>query len=192
MAPSKRARAADSSDGGSQPTKFRKSAAAARRDMLEGGGLLQSSKRVVAKDVLSHTKVPNKSRQIYTRNETQSRLLKLPSEVRNQIWDLVIGSNTVHVWSQSTEVNSLKTDRSLCRSVCQREESEKEEAKNIKTAHDTQKQAGYHERHDSCKHANQLRAYNTKDQLTTTSMNLALLQVCRQIHNDISQQHLLF
>ena len=138
--------------------------------------------RVVSEDVLSTSNISSESQQIFQRNQTASRLLALPSEVRNRIFELVIGSNTYHVWSTGKQVNGLASNRKLARSACRREESEKQEAVNIKAAHDTEQQDGYHIRHAACNHANQHSMKINKK--SNTGMNLALVLTCRQIHNE--------
>ncbi|KAK4632230.1 hypothetical protein CLAFUW4_02790 [Fulvia fulva] len=167
------------------PVKFRmkKNAAAAERKRLDaafGLGPRPKTKRV-AKDILSTPTVFTDLQAVYEKNSTQSRLLKLPSEIRNHIFQLVFGSNTIHVYSKNKSSLKLSSSRQLIRAICANESTEDEDAEAIGSSHETQEQLGYHERHSKCKHYMHATGCKSKN-----TMNLQLLGVCRQIHEEVA------
>lgn len=153
----------------------------------EFGGRL---KRAMHEDVLSFSlsDMQGSTQRIYETSQ-ESPLLSLPAEIRNQIFEYVLGNKTVHVWGAVQGSMKLRADRKLRRSVCLREETEQDDAGWLKTRvkHETAatEQPSYDARHSSCK----VRCSSAKEprvpkEATTDKMNLGLLLSCRQIHNE--------
>ncbi|QIW97148.1 hypothetical protein AMS68_002666 [Peltaster fructicola] len=108
-----------------------------------------------------------------SRNAAESPLLRLPPEIKNQIYGYVLGGNEVHVWPQPTHGSDIIV------SVCKELESEWQFSSNIRyTASrglNLRETSSFWLRHYACvvgcKH-NRL------------SLDLRVLLVCRQIHNE--------
>lgn len=147
------------------------------------------SKRILHDDVLSFSlsDMQGSMRPIYETNQ-ESRLLSLPAEIRNQIFEYVLGNNTVHVWGPAQGSMKLRADRKLRRSVCLRDETEEEDADWLKTRvkHETAatEQPSYDARHANCKLRCSAKELKVPKIAATDKLDLGLLLTCRQIHNE--------
>lgn len=148
------------------------------------------SKRILHDDVLplSLSDMPGSRRHIYETNQ-QSPLLSLPAEIRNQIFEYVLGNKTVHVWGAVQGSKKLRADRKLRRSVCLREEEEQADADWLKTRVKQEtaatEQPSYDMRHADCKvRCSSAKEPKVRKEAKTDKMNLGLLLTCRQIHNE--------
>lgn len=104
----------------------------------------------------------------YEQNAAKSPLLRLPPELRNRMYRLVLGDRTLHI-SPSAESGLYKG------SVCIADLDDHEDAQHIKAKH-SEEHDSYWVRHKACGSRQKL--------VRTADMQLAtnILQVCREIH----------
>ncbi|KAK4556799.1 hypothetical protein LTR86_006370 [Recurvomyces mirabilis] len=104
---------------------------------------------------------------IYNTNATASPLLRLPPELRLQIWKLVLGGHVIHLQPKGKHT------------ICQSNVDDFELATSLMAVNDGQpkRRPSYNDHHALCKNQH----YRTTGTLT---LPLRLLQVARQIHQE--------
>lgn len=107
----------------------------------------------------------------YKRNATESPLLLLPAEVRNQIYSLTLGGHTIHVFDRSR-------GRASVYAICVEHEHHREMAESVGREEGSRPNvyATYSLRHLGCKR-NTFPTFHT-------AVQLHLLRVCRQMHQE--------
>lgn len=97
----------------------------------------------------------------YDENATNSPLLRLPPEIRNRIWQLVMCNKAVHITDHRYMIGRFQC------AVCQQCLSPEEEAQDRKQKNGKE-QRNYQDAHESCAQA----------------LHLSALRACRQIHQE--------
>ncbi|KAK0333755.1 hypothetical protein LTR91_020205 [Friedmanniomyces endolithicus] len=135
-------------------------------------------KRTPRLKVLSTSSRTSEQQAIYEANAANSPLLKLPPEIRNRIWHLVLGGRTIHISS-----SSVMGRRRRFYSVCQVPGSDDESAKKIKQHNalsgDAEGFESHRRRHDACQIS---QSTATTDYASQSSLNV--LRTCRQAHEE--------
>lgn len=129
---------------------------------------------------------PNPSAQAAFKSKKSTKSCKflddLPAELRNRIYELVLGNSTIHVFidcdddtydSDEDEGTIALADQPLLRSICHMEEGEREHIEEIRTKPTDSEYENHQEFHIDCWH----------DRGSVASF-FALLQTCRQIHSE--------
>ncbi|KAK5741473.1 hypothetical protein LTR17_003908 [Elasticomyces elasticus] len=133
--------------------------------------------------VMSTRMLSKYQQEIYKKNATSSPLLRLPPELRNQIWCLVLGGNSIHVCTYGGKM--------LDHSICQNPGDELDTAL-VVTQHLRQDQktgcydghgdqyeyVGYSRRHTGCS------IYPWREHETSVPLSLAIIKSCRQIYQE--------
>ena len=121
---------------------------------------------------------------ISTARNTESILLRLPQELKNQIYELVLGGQLIHLHRDNQKKN-------FAHHSCQASASEKEAYELFATSEGPWSSAEVMNRHHSChggrkvfRHCN--RCYNPDYPVNgpRSRLNLALTSCCRQIHQE--------
>lgn len=113
----------------------------------------------------------------YDKNATDSPLLRLPPELRNRIWSLVLGGKTIHVeFSFRPRPKRLV----ICHHVCKSALNERNFALSLKTnfGRDENYENSFALRHSQC-----FGAVDDENR-DLNRLHLGVLQVCRQIHKE--------
>ncbi|KAK5726027.1 beta transducin [Elasticomyces elasticus] len=119
--------------------------------------------------VMSTRKLSKYQQEIYKKNAADSPLLRLPPEIRNQIWCLVLGGNSMLApWNPEDELDTaLVVTRHL----------QKDEKTGWYDGHGAH-YVGYSQRHADCP------AYPYTHYGTSVPLGLAIIQSCRQTHQE--------
>lgn len=114
----------------------------------------------------------------YDENAIKSPLLALPPEVRNRIFEYVLGcGETVHIW-----ISPLDTALSVRHSICNADIDEESAARTIKCLDDATSPHGFAHRHATCQ------TYTShsqgSDSLHAAVLSVNFLATCRQVHRE--------
>ncbi|GAB1741814.1 hypothetical protein NU219Hw_g7221t1 [Hortaea werneckii] len=128
--------------------------------LVEPGGLLHSAD------------VPVSRKKAYQKNKKRCLLFsKLPSEIRDVIWQYVFGGLPIHIFDDAL-------DRNTCvAKACRLPVNPEREAVLLRKG----EQSPYHVRHFRCFESPDQQGSNPRDQLQAL---VAVLRVCRQIHDE--------
>ncbi|TKA52550.1 hypothetical protein B0A55_12778, partial [Friedmanniomyces simplex] len=137
----------------------------------------QSKKKAPRLKVLSMpTLLRKQQQQIYESNATNSPLLKLPPEIRNRIWHLVLGGRTLHTYT-----HLRRGVRHVGHSICRVPDDDEAIAKRIVRHNELSGEAEgfqlYHQRHSTCL----LSEHST---IRPAPLSLNILRSCRQVHEE--------
>lgn len=111
-------------------------------------------------------------------NSTQSSLLSLTPEIRNRIYGLVLGRNTIHVCRDRYYDNDLgRMVNTTGHSLCCADTPDEEAVQAIRHTEEEFEVQSYEERHRQCS----LRA---EDRAGRHRIDLSILQTCSQIHRE--------
>ncbi|KAK4575013.1 hypothetical protein LTR86_000863 [Recurvomyces mirabilis] len=127
---------------------------------------IKRSKRLttnVAGNLLASTIVPEEVSRQFIHNATNSPLLTLPPEQRNRIWQLLLGSYTIHIWNDDEGYRCYG---------CTHDEDDVHAAMAIKELDTPVLTVAYSSRHSDCCNRHGKRF----------SYALEILTVCRRIH----------
>lgn len=104
-------------------------------------------------------------------NNEATPFICLPQEIKNDIYELVLGGHFVHIWTQSVKTRSM-----LYHQVCRAGLSEEEAQEACQKADpDSWYVEGVTDRHRDC--------YEGDDELPS-NVNISLLHVCRRIYHE--------
>ena len=108
-------------------------------------------------------------------NITQSRLLSPPPEIRNRVYKLVLGGNTIYITVPETREHRLAAERKLCVCICKANPDDAEVASVIRHCSEATDVGTYGGRHAGC-------SYHGVVSRDVERYSVALLQTCRQVH----------
>ncbi|EMC93098.1 hypothetical protein BAUCODRAFT_273785 [Baudoinia panamericana UAMH 10762] len=123
--------------------------------------------------VLAAKKVSKACEEPYKANATKSPLLRLPPEVRNRIWGILLAGKTLHI-----EAVKVKGTWKVHHSICCSSTNDVAEAQRISTIHrDVGFRAldSYADRHNKCK-------LLYRSRIIQRALPLQILASCHQIH----------
>ncbi|KAK5684904.1 hypothetical protein LTS10_002979 [Elasticomyces elasticus] len=112
--------------------------------------------------VMSTRKLSKYQQEIYKKNATNSPLLRLPPEIRNQIWCLVLGGNSIHACTLG--------DKYKDHSICQNPEDELNTALVVTRHLQKDEKTGWYDGHGA--------------HYVGVPLRLAIIQSCRQTHQE--------
>ncbi|KAK5712222.1 hypothetical protein LTR17_018035 [Elasticomyces elasticus] len=127
----------------------------------------QPTKKTRRMKVLSTSKLTEQQCQIYETNKCDSPLLRLPPEVRNRIWSLLLGDKIIHIHGSK----GSKDQRRFIHSICKTPERDEKPAS-------IPNHGVYLPHHINCY------VPDPGETLPTAASALAVLIACRQIHQE--------